>query len=57
MVRTRSTGGADGPVSVADLLSRLAPLGRVLPIGVITALVGAPFFLWLVLRMRWRLRP
>ena len=44
-------------LSVADLLSRLAPLGRVLPIGVITALVGAPFFLWLVLRMRWRLRP
>ncbi len=44
-------------LSFADLLSRLAPLGRVLPIGVITALVGAPFFLWLVLRMRWRMRP
>ncbi|HZG45995.1 MAG TPA: iron ABC transporter permease [Allosphingosinicella sp.] len=41
---------------VADLVSRLAPLGRTLPIGVVTALVGAPFFLWLVLRMRWRLR-
>lgn len=41
---------------VADLFSRLAPLGRTLPIGVVTALVGAPFFLWLVLRMRWRLR-
>jgi iron complex transport system permease protein len=40
---------------VADLVSRLAPLGRTLPIGVVTALVGAPFFLWLVLRMRWRL--
>ncbi len=44
-------------LSLADLLSSLAPLGRVLPIGVITALIGAPFFLWLVLRMRWRLRP
>lgn len=44
-------------LSVADLLSGLAPLGRVLPIGVITALVGAPFFLWLVVRMRWRLQP
>lgn len=41
---------------VADLVSRLAPLGRTLPIGVVTALVGAPFFLWLVLRMRWRVR-
>lgn len=43
-------------LSAADLVSRLAPLGRTLPIGVVTALVGAPFFLWLVLRMRWRLR-
>jgi iron complex transport system permease protein len=43
-------------LSVADLISRLAPLGRTLPIGVVTALVGAPFFLWLVVRMRWRLR-
>lgn len=42
---------------VADLFSRSAPLGRTLPIGVITALLGAPFFLWLVIRMRWRLQP
>jgi iron complex transport system permease protein len=40
----------------ADLVTRLAPLGRTLPIGVVTALVGAPFFLWLVAHMRWRLR-
>jgi iron complex transport system permease protein len=39
----------------ADLATRLAPLGRTLPIGVVTALLGAPFFLWLVLHMRWRL--
>ena len=39
----------------ADLVSRLAPLGRTLPIGVVTALLGAPFFLWLVAHMRWRL--
>ena len=39
----------------ADLLVRLAPLGRTLPIGVVTALLGAPFFLWLVVHMRWRL--
>jgi iron complex transport system permease protein len=40
----------------ADLAVRAAPLGRVLPIGVLTALLGAPFFLWLVAHMRWRLR-
>ena len=43
-------------LTVADLITRLAPLGRTLPVGVVTALVGAPFFLWLVVRMRWRLR-
>jgi iron complex transport system permease protein len=41
----------------ADLITRGAPLGRALPIGVVTALLGAPFFLWLVARMRWRLQP
>ena len=40
----------------ADLVTRQAPLGRVLPIGVVTALIGAPFFLWLVAHMRWQLR-
>ena len=40
----------------ADLTTRLAPLGRTLPIGVVTALIGAPFFLWLVAHMRWQLR-
>lgn len=38
----------------ADLAARSAPLGRTLPIGVVTALLGAPFFLWLVANMRWR---
>jgi len=36
----------------ADLTVRTAPLGRTLPIGVVTAMLGAPFFLFLVLRMR-----
>ncbi len=44
-------------LTAADLATRLAPLGRTLPIGVVTALIGAPFFLWLVAHMRWRLRP
>jgi len=39
----------------ADLLSRTAPLGRQLPLGVITAILGAPFFIWLVVHMRWKL--
>ena len=39
----------------ADLTVRAAPLGRALPIGVVTALLGAPFFLWLVAHMRWSL--
>jgi iron complex transport system permease protein len=42
-------------LTLADLAVRAAPLGRVLPIGVVTALIGAPFFLWLVAHMRWRL--
>ncbi len=42
-------------LTAADLVSREAPLGRSLPIGVLTALLGAPFFLWLVGHMRWRL--
>jgi iron complex transport system permease protein len=41
-------------LTLADLAVRLAPLGRTLPIGVVTALLGAPFFLWLVVHMRWR---
>jgi iron complex transport system permease protein len=40
----------------ADLVVRGAPLGRTLPIGVVTAILGAPFFLWLVARMRWTLQ-
>jgi iron complex transport system permease protein len=42
-------------LTAADLAVRAAPLGRTLPIGVLTALIGAPFFLWLVANMRWRI--
>ncbi|HEV2079266.1 MAG TPA: iron ABC transporter permease [Allosphingosinicella sp.] len=56
-------GGAIAPAALiggalllaADLAVRTAPLGRTVPIGVLTALLGAPFFLWLVAHMRWRL--
>lgn len=39
----------------ADLLTRLAPLGRTIPLGVVTAALGTPLFLWALLHMRWRL--
>jgi len=37
---------------MADLLARTVVLPAELPIGVITALVGGPFFLWLLVRRR-----
>ncbi len=37
---------------LADLVSRLAVLPAELPVGVVTAFGGAPFFLWLLLRRR-----
>lgn len=39
----------------ADLLTRLAPLGRTIPLGVITASLGTPIFLWVLLGQRGRL--
>ena len=43
-------------VTVADTFVRLIATGLELKLGVVTALIGAPFFLWLVLRTRRRLR-
>ena len=37
---------------LADLLVRLAPAGRTIPVGVITTAIGTPLFLWIVVRMR-----
>ncbi|MFG1391415.1 FecCD family ABC transporter permease [Xanthobacter agilis] len=36
----------------ADILARMLGAPAELPLGVVTALVGAPFFLWLLLRRR-----
>jgi iron complex transport system permease protein len=36
---------------LADLGARLVPGGGI-PVGVVTALIGAPFFLWLLRRSR-----
>lgn len=37
---------------LADLLVRLAPAGRVVPVGVVTTAIGTPLFIWIVVRMR-----
>jgi iron complex transport system permease protein len=39
----------------ADLLTRMAPLGRTIPLGVVTATLGTPIFLWVLLGMRGKL--
>lgn len=44
-------GGAS-MVMAADILVRVIAPGRDLKLGVLTAIVGAPFFLWLVFRTR-----
>ena len=37
---------------VADMLSRVVLAPQVLPVGVVTALAGAPFFIWILRRAR-----
>ena len=37
---------------LADLLVRLAPAGRTIPVGVVTTAIGTPLFIWIVARMR-----
>lgn len=41
-------------VCLADMLVRLLPPGREIKLGVITSLLGAPLFIWLVWRGRGR---
>jgi iron complex transport system permease protein len=40
---------------LADLAVRLAPAGRVIPVGILTTVVGTPLFIWLVVGMRQRM--
>jgi iron complex transport system permease protein len=39
-------------VVVADTVVRLVPSGPELMLGVFTSLIGVPFFLWLVFKLR-----
>jgi len=49
-----SLGGA-ALLLAADIVVRVAMPGRELKLGVVTALIGAPFFLWLVFKYRRQL--
>ena len=39
-------------VLIADSLVRILPMATELRLGIALSLIGAPFFLWLLLRMR-----
>lgn len=39
---------------LADLAVRFAPAGRIIPVGILTTVVGTPLFIWLVVGMRQR---
>ena len=41
-----------GLMIAADLIARTATAPAELPVGIVTAAVGAPFFLWLLVRHR-----
>ena len=43
-------------ITIADILVRLLPTDRELKLGVLTALVGTPFFLYLVIKTRRKTR-
>lgn len=40
--------GGGSALLLADLLARIALAPQVLPVGIVTALVGAPFFIWIL---------
>ena len=48
------TGGAF--LLCADVIARTVIAPRTLPVGIVTAMVGAPFFLWLLRRAQRELR-
>jgi iron complex transport system permease protein len=44
--------GGSSALLVADLIARVVMAPQTLPVGIVTALAGAPFFLWLLRRSR-----
>jgi iron complex transport system permease protein len=51
LILPSALGGA-ALVAASDVLVRSIDPGEQLRLGVVTALLGAPFFLWLILRLR-----
>jgi len=51
-----SAMGGAGFLVLADTVARSLPFGEV-PVGIITALIGGPFFIWLILRTDRRVAP
>ena len=43
-----------GALLVADLLARFILAPQIIPVGIVTALAGAPFFLWILRRAKTR---
>ena len=39
-------------LTVCDTLARSAPSGAEIPVGIITAMLGGPFFIWLLLNRK-----
>jgi iron complex transport system permease protein len=39
----------------ADLAVRFAPAGRIVPVGILTTVIGTPLFIWLVVGMRQKM--
>ena len=52
LVMPMSALGGAGLLLLADLIARNAAIPTEIPIGVVTAVAGGPFFLWLVSRTR-----
>ena len=44
--------GGSTALLLADLLARVVMAPQILPVGIVTALAGAPFFLWVLWRAR-----
>lgn len=55
LIMPSALGGA-ALVAAADIAVRLVSPSGQLPLGVLTALLGAPFFVWLVIRIRTEAR-
>ena len=47
--------GGGTALLLADLLARIALAPQILPVGIVTALAGAPFFLWILRRTKTKL--